>query len=241
MGGRRLSWQCVDSGRGRLRRAGRCIALVAAVIFTGGAADRGASADPSTAPAPETLEALMAHFARSGGVRARFDETRTLSILTVPIETEGFLYFSPPDRLARVTTHPGASTVVVHGTRVVFEGETGRHELDLASSDIARGLVGNLMVMLRGDLAELRARYAITYEAEGERWQLDLVPRSRDLRALVELVRVTGVGERLMGMETRETNGDATVTRFSEVESGLDFDADGSENVFSLESAGKDR
>jgi hypothetical protein len=44
-----------------------------------------------------------------------------------------------------------------------------------------------------------------------------------------------------MGMETRETNGDATVTRFSEVESGLDFDADGSENVFSLDSAGKDR
>jgi outer membrane lipoprotein-sorting protein len=215
--------------------------MLAAMVFAGSVAAGTASADQPAASAPETVAALMANFAKSGGVRARFHETRTLSILTVPIESEGFLYFLPPDRLARVTTHPGASTVKVHGTRVVFEDETGRRELDLASSDVARSLVSNLMVMLRGDLPELRARYAITYGAEGKRWQLDLVPRSRDLRALVELVRVTGLDERLLGIETRETNGDATVTHLSEVESGLDFDADGSENVFLLESAGKDR
>ena len=238
MGGRLGIQQREGSWRGRLRQRVRTIA-VAALLFACGTALGTAHAEESAARVPETLEALMTHFAKSGGVRAHFDETRTLSILTAPIETEGTLYFSPPDRLARVTTQPGASTVVVHGTRVVLEDETGRREMDLGASDVARGLVSNLMVLLRGDLPELRKRYAITYSPEGERWQLDLVPRSNTLRALVELVRVTGIGQRLMGMETRETNGDATVTRFSELESGLDLDADGS--VFSLEAAGKAR
>jgi len=214
--------------------------LVAFVLFSDGTGAGVASADPPAEPAPTTLEGLMAHFARSGGVRASFRETRRLSILVAPIDTQGFLYFSPPDRLARVKTQPGNSKVVVQGTHVIFEDETGRRELDLRSSDIARGLVGNLMVLLRGDLAELRLRYAITYVADGESWRLDLVPRARELRSLIELVRATGLGGRLMGMETRETNGDATVTHFSEVESGLDFDVDGSDSVFSPESAVKE-
>jgi len=241
MGGRFGIEPLEVSVRGALRQRVRKITLVAALLFACGTALGTASAQESAVLAPETLEALMAHFAESGGVRAHFNEIRTLSILTVPIETRGSMYFSPPDRLLRVTTYPGASTVVVHGTRVVFEDETGRREIDLGASDIARGLVSNLMVMLRGDLLELRERYAITYTAEGEHWQLDLVPRSKVLRELIELVRVTGLDQRLTGMETRETNGDATVTRFSEVVSGLDFDADGSESVFSLEPADKDR
>jgi len=50
-------------------------------------------------PAADSLADLMASFAASRGVRARFIETRHLSILMTPIESAGMLYFEPPDVL----------------------------------------------------------------------------------------------------------------------------------------------
>lgn len=215
------------------------ITLAAALFFAAGPAASTGSSNQPPERAPDTLDVLMAHFAASGGVRARFRETRKLAILALPIESRGLLYFSPPDRLARLTTHPGASRVVVHGTRVVFVNETGRTELDLASSAVARGLVSNLVVLLRGDLPELRARYSVRYSTDDQNWQLRLEPRSRDMRALVERVVATGEGRVLTRMDTFETNGDVTSLHFSEVETGFQFVPGESDDVFSFEASGQ--
>ena len=66
------------------------------------------------------LARLMERLASNGIVSADFEETRHISLLSDAIETAGVLYFAPPDRLARHTTRPGDSRVVVHGTRVAF-------------------------------------------------------------------------------------------------------------------------
>jgi len=184
--------------------------------------------------APASIEALMSRFAASGNVRARFRETLHLSLLTAPIETEGMLYFAPPDRLARYTTRPGSSSVVINADRVAFSDETGYQMIDLGSSEVARHLVGNLVILLRGDLATLRARYSVSFGSDGQDWVLDLEPRSRIVRGIVEWVRVKGrIG--LTEMETRQAGGDTTVTVFSDVETGLDFTPTELERIFSLE------
>lgn len=188
-----------------------------------------------SASGPRSLETLMAYFAKSGGVRVRFTETRKLSILIEPIETTGFLYFSPPDRLARLTTHPGNSKVIVNGSTVVVTDANGRREMNLGSSDIARGLIDNMMVVLRGDLPELRDRYQASYSPDGCGWVLELVPRSKALRAVIERVRVSGEGAFLDRIETFEANGDVTVARYSDLETGLDFDSGEWENIFSTD------
>lgn len=216
------------------------LALVCTVAFIGpGAAVRADSADEPRSSgegrAPATLDLLMARFAASKGVRARFQETRTLDLLAEPIETRGTLYFSPPDRLARITTFPGHSRVVVRGTRVGFTDETGHREVDLADSELARALVGNLAVLLRGDLVEVRKRFHVDYHAADARWELVLQPRNRALQAVIERMRVQGTNGDVTSIETLDTNGDATVTRFLDVESGLDLSGD---DVFSLEPSG---
>lgn len=216
------------------------LALACTVALIGpGVAVRADTADEARSSgegrAPETFDLLMARFAASKGVRARFQETRTLALLAEPIETRGTLYFSPPDRLARVTTYPGHSRVVVRGTRVGFTDETGHREVDLADSELARALVGNLAVLLRGDLVEVRKRYHVDYHAADARWVLVLQPRNRALKAVIERMRVQGTDGDLTSIETLDTNGDATVTRLLEVESGLDLSGD---DVFSLEPSG---
>ncbi len=182
-----------------------------------------------------SLDALMLLLQQSGGVRADFVETRMISILAAPIESRGTLYFAPPDRIARVTTQPGHSTAVVRGMRADVIDETGRRSVDLRSSDIAYTLISNIMVLLRGDLPGLRERYELSFDADGQAWELDLDPRAADLRAIIVRIRVKGVGATVTEMDTLETNGDATHSKFSNVETGLDFDADGSSGVFSID------
>jgi outer membrane lipoprotein-sorting protein len=186
-------------------------------------------------PAPADLETLMELLAGSGGVRARFRESRHLSILTDPIETAGVLYFAPPDRLARHTTRPGRSSIVIDASRVSFGDETGHRSFDVDASEVARTLVSNLMVVLRGDLESLRARYSVGFEAGDGSWTLDLEPRSRALRGIIARIRLTGRGRELDAMETRELNRDRTITTFSDIETGIAWETSELERIFSLD------
>jgi outer membrane lipoprotein-sorting protein len=213
------------------------VALLLAAAVSHGADER----SPGDAPVAD-LEALTHLFATSGGVRAEFQESRHLAILEAPLETEGVLYFAPPDRLARYTTRPGRTSIVVIGSGVTLRDETGVQRLDLESSEVARSLIDNLAILLRGDLDAMRERYEIRFRANAEPddasrdtsvWTLDLVPRSRVVRSLIERIRVEGRGGKLSAMETLEANGDRTVTAFTAVETGLDFQAEDLARFFS--------
>jgi outer membrane lipoprotein-sorting protein len=195
----------------------------------------GSLASDATDPAPTELVALMERFAGSGGVRTRFRESRHLAILTDPIETTGMLYFAPPDRLARHTTWPGRSSVVVEAGRVSLGDETGQRVFDFNTSEVARALVGNLMIVFRGDLETLTARYSISFDSDGESWTLDLEPRSRALRGIIDRIRFTGRSRDLSAMETRESNGDRTTMRFSEIEIGRSWEQEDLDGIFSLD------
>jgi hypothetical protein len=192
-------------------------------------------ASDATDPAPAELVALMERFAGSGGVRVRFRELRHLSILTDPIETAGMLYFAPPDRLARHASWPSRSSVVVEAGRVSVGDETGQRVFDFNKSEVARALVGNLMIVLRGDLEALKAEYSISFDSDGENWTLDLEPRSRALRGIIDGIRFTGRGREFSAMETRESNGDRTIVRFSEIEVGLSWEPRDLDRIFSLD------
>jgi outer membrane lipoprotein-sorting protein len=216
-----------------MRRARSLLATlltICGVICSGGSL-----ASDATDPAPTELAALMELFARSGGVRAHFRELRHLSILTDPIETTGTLYFTPPDRLARHATRPGRSSIVVEAGRVSLGDETGQQMYDFDTSEVARALVGNLMIVLRGDLESMKEQYSISFDSNGENWTLDLEPRSRALRGIIDRIRFTGRSRELKAMETRESNGDRTVMRFSEIEIGLSWEKGDLDRIFSLD------
>jgi outer membrane lipoprotein-sorting protein len=195
----------------------------------------GSLASDATDPAPTELVALMERFAESGGVRARFRELRHLSILIDPIETTGMLYFAPPDRLARHATWPGRSSVVVGAGRVSLGDEAGQRVFDFNTSEVAQALVGHLMIVFRGDLESLKAQYSISFDSDGENWTLDLEPRSRVLRGIIDRIRFTGRSRELSAMETRESNGDRTIMRFSEIEIGLSWEQGDLDRIFSLD------
>jgi outer membrane lipoprotein-sorting protein len=124
---------------------------------------------------------------------------------------------------------------VIEAGRVSIGDETGQRVFDFSTNEIAQALVGNLMVVFRGDLKSLRERYSISFDSNEESWTLDLEPRSRALRSIIERVQFVGKGRDLAAMETREPNGDRTIMKFSEIETGLSWEQEDLDRVFSVD------
>jgi outer membrane lipoprotein-sorting protein len=199
-------------------RAPRLAALLALL------AALSAGAEPAGAPeGPLTLETLMQRMAATSGVRAEFREEKTLALLEAPLVSEGTLYFIPPSRMARITSRPGVSRLVIDGQRMSYRDEAGASDVDLAGNRVARSIVENFVVLFAGDLAALRERYRIDFAAEEPRWRLRLTPKAAPLSQFLASVEMKGEGPALEEMSIREADGDLTVTRFQRVETDVRF------------------
>jgi len=99
------------------------------------------SIDPAAASDAIDLEALVRGFAAMPGLSARFREEKHISLLQVPLVSEGVLYFAPPDRIARHVERPAPSTLLVRDDELVMGTVGERHTLDLASRRDASSLL----------------------------------------------------------------------------------------------------
>lgn len=181
-----------------------------------------------------SVEDVMRLLADSGSVRASFHERKYVHLLADPIETRGKLFFQPPDRMARHVETPAPVWMAIRDDEVALRDGRGEQRFDLGQSDVGRSLVDGLAVVLRGDLALLTARYEIAFEAGDAGWQIVLTPRSRALRVLIASMIIDGVGSEIRRIEVREEGGDSTVTEFSDIEAGLRFTPEETDEIFLL-------
>jgi len=207
----------VRSSTASARRAGRpprplrallALAALAALLPAAGARAAGERPD---------LDALLAHFARSRGVEASFREEKTLPLLAEPLVSEGVLYYAPPGRMARFTTSPERTSLLLVGDRLRLEDSLGVDEIDLAERSEARRFVEQLLVLFRGDADALRRDYEASFEWRDGPWTLALVPRDRRVREIVREIALRGDGPRLDEMVVTGTEGEVTRTTYARV------------------------
>ena len=171
------------------------------------------------------LDSLARGFAAMPGLSARFREEKQISLLQVPLVSEGVLYFVPPDRLARHVERPAPSTLLVRNDELVMGTAGERVTLDLAAQPVLRSFVDAFRLVLAGDLAKLRELYGIEFHAnESQRdWQIRLLPRDEQLAGLIRSIQVMGHDAIVLELRVVEADGDSTVTRFTEVDPSRRF------------------
>ena len=214
--GRRAAPRAVD------RVSGGRTAIAAMIFLTVGS--QAVAAEPGPAshePAPRTVEAFMSGFRELKGFEARFVETKTMALLSVPLRTEGRLYFSSPAALLRVVERPQPARVLVTPTTVTMRAGGQTQRVDLASQPEARSLVSSLLSLLSGDLKALKKTYQVAYETGPDgRWSLVLNPRNERVAALVEQMRFDGVGRSVERITIDEASGDRAVTEIRDAKPG---------------------
>jgi hypothetical protein len=181
---------------------------------------------PAAAPAePQGLDELLARMASTRGVAARFHERREVQLLVEPLESRGALYYVPPDRMARFTTEPAFSSLIVQQGSVRFREAEGAPDVDLSGSPMARAFVDNFMAIFGGDKQKLLRTYRAELTERDGAWELVLSPLHPPLSRFLERVVLRGDGAGMREMEVRDTDGDRTLTAFESVEVDRPFSA----------------
>ncbi len=145
--------------------------------------------------------------------RARFVETKEISVLDRPLETSGELVFTPPDRLEKHVTSPGDERLVADRERVTIQHGSRRQELALAEYPQVAVLVESIRGTLAGDRAALERTYALDLQGDAASWRLTLTPREASLARLVARVTIEGSEARVRRVTIDQADGDRSVMR----------------------------
>jgi outer membrane lipoprotein-sorting protein len=214
--------------RSSIASARRAAALAAAVL---------AAAAPATEPEakePVSLAALLARFRALPGLEARFHEVKKLALLKAPLISEGTIHYAPPDRLARQTTRPAASTLIVDAREVRFVDAEGSQSIPLEGNPVVRLFVDAFLKVLAGDRGALERIFAIELRGSAGGWVMTLSPRLAPMTEVIERIVLEGRGAVLSRMVIREKEGDETVTLFSSVDVERRYTAEEKARVFGL-------
>jgi hypothetical protein len=185
------------------------------------------------APRAPSLDGLLRAFASMPGLEARFVEEKTMSLLAVPLKSEGRIFFSPPGHLLRRIESPRPAELLVSGGTLRIR-ENGRvQELDLASRADVRPLVESLLWLFTGDREALETAFHVRFEA-GRAWTLSLRPKHAPLDKLVTELRLTGDGLAVKTVEVHESSGDKSVMRILEANPRRTFDAKEKKRLFGV-------
>lgn len=210
------------------------LALVLACLAARAAADGRGQASPS-APDPgapaASLESLVARFRAMPGFSAAFDEEKRIALLERPLRSRGSVYFIPPDRLLRRVSEPTPSLLRLDADRLVYVDAAGSETFDLGASPVARVFAHTFTDILAGDLERLRQTYEIEFRPEGtgpateeNAWRIELEPREPALAGAILSIAVRGHGLQVVDLVVRERGGDATRTRFRDVDARHRFE-----------------
>ena len=197
------------------------------------------------APKAITLDALFAQFRALRGLEAHFHEEKRLALLTLPLVSEGTLHFVPPARLARHTTSPVASTLLIDGDRLMFGDGQQSETIPLDGNPVVRLFVDSFVKLLVGDRAalerifilDLRPRTggpAADLRLRTGGWELRLKPKVAPMTQVIDGIVMQGDGVVLSKMTISETSGDETVTTFDTVDTARRYSPAELSRVFSL-------
>ncbi len=191
---------------------------------------------PTPTP-PLTLDALLRRFAAMPGLSARFREEKRVALLAAPLVSEGTIHFAPPGRLARHTTSPSPTTVLIDGAQLRFFDGRQTTAIDMNATPVVRQFVDSFLALVAGDGAALARGYAMELQVDAahpEAWTLTLRPRTPAVQRVFRDIVLRGTGVTLASMVMRETSGDETTTTFREVDAGRRYSAEEAARVFRI-------
>jgi hypothetical protein len=158
------------------------------------------------------VDQLMRTLAANGAGRAKFTETRHISLLDQPLVVSGELVYAPPAKLERHATHPLAESMVLDGDHLRLTREGKSHDLNLRDYPEVAALIGAVRATLGGDRATLERDYALLISGNRARWRLNLMPNST-LAHIVLRIDISGSEGQIEGVDILQADGDRSEMR----------------------------
>lgn len=197
-----------------------------------------ASPPPSKAEAservekmPRAMEALFEALQELPGIEARFQEEKHLSLLALPIESEGVLYFHKKGYLLRKITKPTPSSIRITPKELSIDEDGKRQRIELSSHRDVAHMVQSFLWILAGDIEALRTHFRMEFTSKDDtarnavpaEWTLTLHPTHPRVKKLLERIRVQGNDVHVRRIVVEEQGGDRTVTTIQKADTARRF------------------
>ena len=168
------------------------------------------------------LEVLFSWLAKVEGLVSDFLEEKRLSLVAVPLVSEGRIYYQKqPRQLARHTVKPNKTSVLLTGNVVQFGDHKRTETISLDAQPAVRVLVDTFASVLAGDLAALTKLAKVTHEAPPKSaWRIHIVPKDAKLLRIVRSMSFEGKEAELSKMDMVDGHGDVTATTFKNTRFG---------------------
>lgn len=170
------------------------------------------TAAAQTSVTPWTLEQLMHSLASVKTSDATFVERKELAILKEPLVMTGTLRFRAPSYLKKQVLQPHEESYEADDDWLIVEAPSeGRRQFQLSGYPLIQAFVASVRATLAGDLRTLENFYKVDFQSQNAEWTLRLQPLDQDMAQYVTAILINGKDNRLLGIETREANGDRSL------------------------------
>lgn len=197
---------------------------------------------------PRTKDELFDKLATLTGLEATFVETKKMSLLKVPLRSEGTLYYMRPGYLLRQVTAPKPSSVLITPERLQMTDAQGSRTMDLRSRPDVKLFVESFLKVLAGDGAALATAFDISFtrntptpaKASNDAapppldWTLTLTPKSSPLNHIIRRLALSGKGYAVQRIEVLETKGDSSTTELQVKSVGRRFSPEEKQRLFGI-------
>ena len=143
-------------------------------------------------------------------IQGRFQQTRTISVLPVPLVSTGQFYFQRGSGIRWEVWEPIHSTL-----QITPDGIQWADDPQADAGNAASGIIGKIFLgMIGGELDTIAEFFVIEARGDLDQWELTLSPISASLAAYIDQIIISGTAltERAQVMEK---NGDRTQIIFT--------------------------
>lgn len=161
----------------------------------------------------ELLDKIGKARAKLRTLQAPFKQTRVIGLLASKVESTGRLTMVLPDRLRWELAAPDSVTYWIGPEGLTMRNEEGVSKLGKASAGRFAAVLGDLMIMLGGDMRKLRKRYVLGLADEDGKTVLTAKPVAKAVAKHIALLSLRLAGEDgwVDRVEIREKSGDTSV------------------------------
>src|SRR4051812_22833298 len=146
-----------------------------------------ASADEVT----DTLAEITKARASLKTLVGSFTQERTIGLLATTVKSEGEMTLVRPDRLRWELKPPDAVTYWITPEGLAYATPSGKASMGKAAAGRFGAVLGDLMILLGGDLEKLRARYDLTVPSRTDGVVLIARPKADDVKKHVKSLELS--------------------------------------------------
>ncbi len=141
------------------------------------------------------VDSLLASLVREPPQKIEFVEVRSSTLLERELVLKGMLEYRGRGKLSRTVSTPYVERTDIDGDAIrILRPNRPERSFSLGRAPGLGGFLTGLVAILGGDREALEREFELSL-ADGETgWQLKLVPRSKEVRARVESIRLRGSG-----------------------------------------------